>query len=142
MAYRMKPTVPLLVVKDETGRLHHHYNQAISGSVSYGSIIPYLNNEQREHFLRLGLVEEITDEEAAVQTQPAPREDLVPGVNAELVDDCIADLDRLGVAADSGAPTCRKVLRDAGISYGNDVIAAAVRQRKMRPAPLSGTAAS
>jgi hypothetical protein len=62
MLYRMKPGVPLLIVKDETGQLHHHYNQSIGGSIGFGLVIDYLNDEQKTHFLRMGLVEEVVDE--------------------------------------------------------------------------------
>lgn len=41
---------PLVVAKDQTGRNFHFYA---------GSWIPWLNDEQRAHFLRLGLVEEV-----------------------------------------------------------------------------------
>lgn len=48
MAYKV--TAALVVAKDQAGRLHHSYQ---------GSTLHYLNDEQREHFLRHGLVEEI-----------------------------------------------------------------------------------
>jgi hypothetical protein len=67
MAYRMK--APLLIVKDQAGRLHHHYNQGVGGSIGHGAIIGWLNPEQRAHFLRLGLVEQIPDE---VREAPYP----------------------------------------------------------------------
>jgi len=59
MAYKV--TAPLVVVKDQAGRLRHTY---------FGAIVPWLNDEQRDHFLRLGLVEKI--EPAAAETVPAP----------------------------------------------------------------------
>jgi cytochrome c oxidase cbb3-type subunit II len=121
-------TAPLLFVRDQRRRLHQAYA---------GKIVQWLDDEQREHFLRLGLVEQVADESAPVQPRPAPSE--ISVVNPEIVDEILADLDRLGVAADSGAPTCRKALRDAGISVGNDVVAAVVKQRRARAA-LSGTA--
>jgi hypothetical protein len=43
-------TAPLLIIKDQAGRNHHTY---------FGSIVHYLNAEQKAHFLRLGLVKEI-----------------------------------------------------------------------------------
>lgn len=55
----------------------------------------------------------------------------------ELVEECIRDLDRLGVQPDAGAPTARKALRESGRHYGNDTIASAVKARKSL---LSGTA--
>jgi cytochrome c oxidase cbb3-type subunit II len=86
----------------------------------------------------MGLVEEIPDEAAAAQAQPAPREDLVPGPNAEIVDECIAALDDLQVPSTAGAPSARTALRDNGQAFGNDTIAAAVRARKQ----VSGTVPS
>jgi hypothetical protein len=53
-------------------------------------------------------------------------------LNPDIVDECAADLDRLEVAPDAGAPTARTALRDSGARYSNDVIAAAVRSRKQR----------
>lgn len=43
-------TAPLVIAKDQAGKLHHMYAN---------SVIPWLNSEQREHFLSLGLVEEL-----------------------------------------------------------------------------------
>jgi cytochrome c oxidase cbb3-type subunit 2 len=122
MPYRMKPDVPLLVVKDETGRLRHHDNQPIGGSIGHGSVIPYLNDAQRDHFLRLGLVEEIGEELEARTAE------------------CVEALDRLGVPVDAGAPTVRAALRDSDCRFGNDTIAAAVKARKDSHRELSGTA--
>lgn len=138
MAYRMSPTVPLLIAKDRHGKLWYHYQDGPHG-IARGPVIPWLSDEQREHFLRNGLVEEIDDDTPTAQPHRA-HSDLVPDVNAEILDGCIRDLDRLGLPAEAGAPAARKTLRDAGLSYGNDTIAAAVRQRKTRAAQLSGTA--
>ncbi|WP_260737024.1 hypothetical protein [Mycobacterium sp. SMC-2] len=121
---RYRVTCALVIPKDRDGRLHHRYK---------GELLDYLNDEQRERFLRMGLVEEINDNQVPLtQTAPAPTD--VPGPNTDLVDECIAALDRLGVAPDAGAPTCRTALRDRGQSWGNDTIAAAVRERKARAA--------
>lgn len=54
MPYRV--TAPLLVVKDQSGRNHHTY---------HGATIHYLNDEQRNHFLRLNLIEELEEETPA-----------------------------------------------------------------------------
>jgi hypothetical protein len=48
-------TAALVVAKDQTGRNHHVY---------HGAFIPWLNDEQRAHFLRHKLVEEVTGTEA------------------------------------------------------------------------------
>jgi hypothetical protein len=53
MAYLV--TSPLVVAKDQTGFNRHYY---------HGAVIPWLNDEQREHFLSHGLVEEIADKAA------------------------------------------------------------------------------
>jgi hypothetical protein len=45
----------------------------------------------------------------------------------------------LDVPLDSGRPTCAKVLRDNGISYGNEVLAAVVKIRRQRAALSAGT---
>jgi hypothetical protein len=36
----------------------------IGGSIGHGAVIPWLNDDQREHFSRLGLVEHIGEPEA------------------------------------------------------------------------------
>jgi hypothetical protein len=134
--YKMAPGVALLIVKDRQGKLWHHYAAGASG-VARGPLIDWLGDDQRENWLRLGLVEEIDDAPAA---QPhRAHSDPVPDVNAEILDGCIRDLDRLGLPAEAGAPSARKALRDAGLSYGNDIIAAAVRERKTLAAQPSGT---
>lgn len=51
MAYRLTPNTPLVLVKDPQGHIRYHYQ--------HNPIIPWLGDEQREHFLRNGLVEEI-----------------------------------------------------------------------------------
>lgn len=135
MAYRMSPRVSLLHVKDQQGIIWCHWG-ADSGCRDYrgrnrGPVIPWLSDEQREHFLRLGLVEEIADEESA-PADPVTSEDLMPAPNSDLVDECVAALDRFEVPAEAGAPTARKALRAAGEAWGNDTIAAAVRRRKHR----------
>ena len=137
MPYRMKPHVECLIVKDQQGILWHHYQRTpAAGARNLGPIITWIGDEYRERWLRLGLVEEIADDVPAAQTKPAPS-DGTPVPNSELVDECIATLDRFEVPPDAGAPTARAVLRDRGQSWGNDTIAAAVRARKARAAQLS-----
>lgn len=58
MAYLVK--APLVVAKDREGRNHHCYA---------GAIIHWLGPEQRDRWLRLGLVEKIND------SQPVPAAD-------------------------------------------------------------------
>jgi hypothetical protein len=64
MAYRLRPGVPLLLVKDREGGIKYHYANGATPT-SFGPTIEWLNDEQRTHFLRLNLVEEIPDEDAA-----------------------------------------------------------------------------
>jgi len=132
--YRLRPRVPLLVVKGQDGKLHHHWNQPIGGSIGHGAVIPWLSPEQREHFLRKGLVERIEDGTPMSDTadEPAGSEDRVR--------ECVEALDRLGLPLDTGAPTARANLRDSDYRFGNDTIAAAVKARKDSHPPLSRTA--
>jgi cytochrome c oxidase cbb3-type subunit II len=112
-----------------------------------GACLDRLAEEQAAHFLRMGLVERIPDDEQPAIAADAPVEpvdleadedtqDVPDDANTDIVDECLADLDRLGVQSDAGAPTARKALRESGRHYGNDTIALAVRARKS----LSGTA--
>jgi len=132
--YRLAPGVPLLVVKDKQGKLRYHYAGG-GGGVARGPLIDWLGDDQRENWLRLGLVEEVDDAPAA----PPPTHG---GAGAEAVDRCLDDLDRLGLPAGAGAPAARKALRDAGASHANDVIAAAVRTRKAAAPRLARTTPS
>jgi cytochrome c oxidase cbb3-type subunit II len=129
MPYRS--LVPLLIVKDRQGTLWHHYQGAGSSGRHRGPYIEWLNDEQRTHFLKKRFVEEIAESEAPVELprpEPAPAGDAIP----ELVDEAIKRLDEADVPSDAGAPTCRKALRDKGISMSNETIAAAVKQRRFR----------
>lgn len=58
-AYLVK--APLLVVKDQTGLMRHKYQ---------GAVVPFLDDEQREHFLRHGLVEEVSDSDVKASGVP------------------------------------------------------------------------
>jgi hypothetical protein len=159
MAYRMKQNVECLTVKDPAGIIFHHYQKGpYAGVHNRGPVIPWLNDEQREHFLRLGLVEEIADTAGTIApgrvvvsppaVQPAPETDDADALDEDdaldetvpdsgMVAECIATLDRLYVPATAGAPAARTALRGNDYKYGNAIIAAAVRSRK-----LSATAVS
>jgi cytochrome c oxidase cbb3-type subunit 2 len=142
MAYRMVPRVPMLAVADRNGILWQHYNGGAAGVSSNsrirGPYIEWLNPVQRQHFLSLGLVEEIDAAPAPVYPEPEPVHldadgDDTPdavGADAHRVAECMAALDRSGVPNDAGAPKARLALREAGEKFGNDVIAAALRLRK------------
>jgi hypothetical protein len=128
MAYRMVDRCPLLMVADQSGILWQHYNGpagAGSNARIRGPVIEWLNPVQREHFLRLGLVEEIDAEPqdvivaAPLLTVPAAPVDLdadedegedaldVAAPDSGAVDECIATLARLHVPATVGAPSAR-----------------------------------
>ncbi|GAB4621040.1 hypothetical protein MOKP38_45890 [Mycobacterium avium subsp. hominissuis] len=145
MPYRMKPHVELLIVKDQNGVLWHHYQNpsAATGARNLGPIIAWIGPEYLDRWLRLGLVEEISDESAAAQNRSTSAQfGGAPEPNSEFVGECIAALDRFDVPSDAGAPTCRQALRDRGLSFGNDCIAVAVRHRKTRAASLAETRAA
>ncbi|BCP29603.1 hypothetical protein JF780_05775 [Mycobacterium intracellulare] len=70
---------PLVVAKDQTGKLHHCYR---------GAWIPWLDDVQKAHFLRHGLVKQLESPDAAAPIEPldslvekpkkvAPKEDWV-----------------------------------------------------------------
>ena len=130
--YRVKAA--LVCAKGQDGLRQHCYK---------GDLLDWLNDEERTHYLRKGLVVDVAEADLAQgDSSMAPTYPQgvggagAPDVNEDVVDECIASLDRLGVAPDAGAPTARTALREGGERYGNDVIAAAVRARKS----LSGTA--
>lgn len=54
-------TAPVAIAADQSGKLHHRY---------HGAWIPWLNDEQREHFLRKGLVREVEGAGAHVASAP------------------------------------------------------------------------
>jgi hypothetical protein len=70
MSFRV--IAPLVVVRDRSGRLQHTY---------HGAVVPWLGDEQKEHFLRHKLVEEVAAA-PAVTPQPAPA--AAPGDKAPL----------------------------------------------------------
>jgi hypothetical protein len=134
-----------------------------------GPVIEWISADQASVYLAQGYITRIGAAHKHVEPAPAPADagpewarqvqdsdgrslssilgaaraaetvELAPVANGGLVEECLADLARLDVALDSGAPTCRKVLRDNRSSYSNEVIAAAVKQRRARAA-LAGTA--
>jgi hypothetical protein len=50
-------------VKDKTGRIQYHYGATGFGarSVASGPIIPWISDEQAQHFLRVSIIERIDD---------------------------------------------------------------------------------
>jgi hypothetical protein len=135
---RYRVTSPLVVAKGLDGLNRHCYR---------GDLLSYLNPEQEAHFLRLGLVERIDadPQEPIVAAADAPAEpvdldadeDTLDTATADsgAVDECVATLARLQVPTTAGAPAARSALRGNGFRFGNAVVAAAVKSRK-----LSGTA--
>lgn len=53
MAFRT--VAPCVLAKDQAGRIHYHYE-------SVNPVIPWLSDEQAEHFLAEGLVVELEDD--------------------------------------------------------------------------------
>lgn len=112
---RYRVLCPLVIAKDQTGKLHHAYR---------GSMLAWLNDEQRTHFLNKGLIEELDSDDAP--TMPS----------CDQVGNCVSALASLGVHLKAGRPAAAKALRDAGRQFGNQVIAEAVKIRQSH-APLS-----
>jgi hypothetical protein len=50
--------------------------------------------------------------------------------------DLAAQLDKLGVPSESGRPTCRKALKDAGLTATNKILEAAIRWRRLEVTAL------
>ncbi|CQD03762.1 hypothetical protein BN000_00642 [Mycobacterium europaeum] len=61
MSAGYRVVAPLVVAKDQTGKLHHCYR---------GAWIPWLSDEQRAHFLRHGLVEQLDSPDAGPEIAP------------------------------------------------------------------------
>ncbi len=53
---------PLVLARDQARRVHHYYK---------GAVIPWLDDEQREHFLDLNLVHEVGDVQAGEERTAA-----------------------------------------------------------------------
>lgn len=121
MPYRLKPGVPVVLVKDRHGKINYHYARPATKGRDFGPIIPWLSDGQAEYLLRIGYVERIDDQ---------PRTDVAQPSGQDRVNALIATLDKLEVPADAGAPTAREALRDAGHSAPNDLIAACVKIRR------------
>jgi hypothetical protein len=128
-SYRVK--CACVIAKNSEGKLRHYYGNSdhLGAPVNYGSVIPWLSDEQAEHLLKLGLVERI--EENPVE---------ITNVDSDPLVGCLKALESLEVDLSAGAPTCRSALRDGGFRYGNDVVAEAVKARKDALRALSGTA--
>jgi hypothetical protein len=99
---------PLVIAKDQHGRMVHCYR---------GALLGWLNDEQAAHFLRKGLVERVGDD-----AEPIPAPDIIA--------ECIGALNSLGVPQKAGAPTARESLRNANRKFSNSVIAQAVKIRQ------------
>jgi hypothetical protein len=104
---------------DMQGHLTHCYK---------GSLLGWLNDGQRDHFLNKGLVERVEDS-TEVPKLPAD----------ETITECVGALARLGVPATAGAPKARSALRDSGHKYSNETVAQAIRQRKAVHARQKGS---
>jgi cytochrome c oxidase cbb3-type subunit II len=137
--YRLKAPYQCVLVKNRDGGVDYHY---LCG-IEKGQIIPWLNDVQREMFLREGVVEEILDPAPAqasgvgishtsAEPEPSPLPELPPDpiANGDQIAECITALDGIPVPTTAGRPTCEHALRSAGFTFGNNVIAGAVKQRK------------
>ncbi|MGF2944727.1 hypothetical protein [Mycobacterium sp. Lab-001] len=109
-----KVIAPLVVPKDQQGRLVHAYR---------GSLLGWLSDEQAAHFLRHNLVERIAEPDAP---------ELPP---SSVVGECVSAFAQLGVPLNAGRPTASKALRDNGRKFSNEAIAEAVRIRQAQ-API------
>lgn len=130
-------TAPLIIAKGCDARLRHCYQ---------GDVLDWLDDEQRDHFLRMGLVARINaapqDAIAAAAHAPVPNDapaepvDLdegtldAPAADSGAVDECVGTLACLQVPTTSGAPAARAALRGNGFRFSNAVVAAAVKHRK------------
>lgn len=133
--YRLLPHFQVALVRNQSGGVDYHYQSPAHNTK--GPLIPWLSPADRERFLAEGIVEEIPDQVPAEADSPA---EPIAGtaVNGELVAECVAKLDEIRdetgrpVPNSAGRPTCEKTLRAAGFAFSNEVISAAVKQRKCR----------
>lgn len=123
MAYKIRPGVHLVCVKDHAGKVRYHYANPRPKSGDFGPVISSISPEQAAYLIRIGFIEPIDD----VDT------DIAQLGGQDRVNDLIATLDSLGVTVDAGAPTAREALRDAGHAAPNDLIATAIKIRKTLP---------
>jgi cytochrome c oxidase cbb3-type subunit 2 len=134
--YRLTRKTAALYVTDPAGRQYLHFHDPVvaeSTEGARGPEIDWLGAAEAQLFLMQGFVEKVGDGPAPAEHEPV--DESSPVLSQEGIDECVRSLDRLGVPADSGAPTCRQALREAGESHSNATIALAVRARKS----LSGT---
>jgi cytochrome c oxidase cbb3-type subunit II len=140
--YRLTQKTAALYVTDPAGRQYLHFRDpavAESTEGARGPEVDWLSAAEAQMFLMMGFVEKVGAAPAPIPA--AEPVELATAPNGGNVDECLSDLDRLNVPPDSGAPTCRAALRGAGLSYGNDLIAVAVRLRRSR-AELAEAAAT
>jgi hypothetical protein len=134
---------PCILVKNRRGLVDHHYPEL-------NALIPWMSDEQAAQLLEYGAIERIhtaptqpdtdTDADEHQDATQAPREPDGGGITSHpgVVEDCIRTLDQLRdeygpkVPNSAGRPTCATALREAGVTFANNVIAEAVRQRKGR----------
>jgi cytochrome c oxidase cbb3-type subunit II len=138
--YRMTGKAAAIYVADAAGRQYLHFHDPVvaeSTEGARGPEIDWLSAAEAQLFLMLGFVEKVGAPTPAPAAEPVEMGTAAVGGN---VDECLADLDRLNVPPDSGAPTCRAALRGAGLSYSNDLIAVVVRLRRSRAELAEATA--
>jgi hypothetical protein len=131
---RWRVTGSLVIAKGTDGRGQYAYG---------GDTLDWLSDEQAAHLLRHKLVEPIDADAQAATTAAvdAPAQPLdpdrdaedsdAPAADSDAVAECIGVLEQLQVPATVGAPAARTALRGNGFRFGNAVVAAAVKRRKL-----------
>jgi hypothetical protein len=129
-AYRVKPGIPVVIVKDKANRIQYHYAVGVSHNTAKGPHIPWISDKQASHLLRHGLIERIDDPAEPAESDAEP---------AAAVAACTAALNSLGLPLDAGAPSARESLRDSGHKFANETIAAAIKERRELSRTASGS---
>jgi cytochrome c oxidase cbb3-type subunit 2 len=145
--YRMTGTAAALFVTGPDGGQQFHIADPIIARATKdagGPEIPWLSAEQAALFLMMKWVVQLDDVGRPVG-QPGvvdlDDEDGQPdGQPGAPIGDILAALDRLGLAADAGAPAARKLLRENSISASNEAVCAAISVRKQRMGAMASAA--
>jgi cytochrome c oxidase cbb3-type subunit II len=134
----------LFVTGSDGGQQIHIADPLIARSTdgAEGPEIPWLSAEQAGLFLAMGWVVQLDDAGRPLRQQHAGvvelDDDEDDGQPSAPIGEILAALDRLGLAANAGAPAARKLLRDNDISASNESVCAAISVRKQRMAEMPG----
>jgi hypothetical protein len=109
-------TSPCITAKDPAGKIHYYYD-------AINPVIPWLSDADAERLIREGMVKRVDGPEPDLALVRAQDE-------ASKVNECIYEIGHLELPRDCGAPATREALRDAGLKFSNETIAAAVKMRK------------